>query len=191
MTSWPATWRSRVLEAAGIRVTPHALEVLRAWQRSTPLPVFTNNPVGMPASSRGAMDYMRTGYAMFTTPEKFYAAFGAFAATTPGRNLAHAIADEGNYAAAWRAVSSLGWPASATETDWPGALLDLTEESYRQSVASADPSARKTSGTVGAPAHVKATAISHASSVAAAIRTMTDAQSATQQMLRRHGRDGY
>lgn len=190
MTSWPTTWRSRTLEAAGIRVTPHALEVLKAWQQSTPLPPFTNNPLGMPSTSRGALEYMRTGYAMFVTPEKFYAAFAAFAATSAGKSLAHAIADEGNYASVWRVISSLGWPAVRTETDWPSALLDLTEASYRESVATADPSARKTSGTVGAPAHVKATAISHASSVAAAIRTMTDAQSATQQMLRRHGRDG-
>lgn len=149
MPSWPADWQHKTLDAMGAQVTGQALTAIRAWKNSTPLPPLSNNPLGMPAGSSGAPSYLGTGYAIFPSMSAFYSAVSAWARSQAGKTVAGALNDSGGYPAAWRAISSLKWPASATETDYPSALLDLTADSYRESVAATPSAARKTSGTVG------------------------------------------
>lgn len=149
MSSWPSDWITRSLAAAKIEPTGQAVSIMRAWKNSTPLPPLSNNPLGFPSGYSGAPAYLNTQYAIFPSMAAFYAAFARLATSAPGQAVAAALAAEGGYPAAWRAISALAWPASGTETDWPSAVLDLTTADYRQSVGATAPAARKTSGTVG------------------------------------------
>jgi hypothetical protein len=190
MATWPSAWRVKALESAGIPVNADTLKVMKAWKDSTPLPVFTNNPVGMPYGSRKSVRYMGTTYGMFASMADFYAAFAMFASTTGGRLVVSAMSGQSVFPAAWRAISSLEWPASKTETDYPSALLDLTDSSYRESISATPVLARKTSGTVGRDPALRNVVIAHARSLTEAAKTFNDATTATRFLIRRHARNG-
>jgi len=150
MSTLPADWVIQVLENAAIQPSHKARAVMNAWHASTPLPPMTNNPIGMPTGSSGAPSYLGTKYAIFPSIGAFYAAFSGLCLRSAGNRVVLAITDPVDYGDAWRAISALGWPGSDTETDYPAAVLDLTAQSYRDSVGASGPDARKTSGMVAA-----------------------------------------
>lgn len=190
MPSWPSVWRVRALESAGIPANKDTLAIIKAWHDSTPLPVLTNNPIGMPAGSSGAPKYLHTKYAIFPSMSYFYAAFATFIASSDGRAVAQAMTSKQAYSATWRKISDLHWPGSITETDYPAALLDLTTASYRDSVKASDPSERKTSGQVGKDPISRNAIIAQARSTAQASRTFADSTKAVRHLIRKHGSNG-
>lgn len=147
---WPDGWATALLKDAGLPVNDFTLKAISAWNSSTPILPYTNNPLGMPAVKGKTLELMRTGYAMFVTPQLFRDAFAAFIKSPTGTPLDDALSLDEKFSKVWRAVHSLQWPANVTETDWPSAVLDLTSESYRRRVESvASPADRKTSGVIG------------------------------------------
>lgn len=150
MYKLPDGWRSQTLTRADIPVNDFTLRVLSAWQQSTPLQPYTNNPLGMPYITGKSARLLTTDYAIFATMADFRTAFAAFIASPAGRNLREALSLDTKPAPVWRAIHALAWPASATETDWPSAVLDLATESTRMRLSTVqDASQRTTSGTVG------------------------------------------
>lgn len=190
MASWPSDWITRSLAAAKIEPSGQAVSVLRAWKNSTPLPPLSNNPLGFPAGTRGAPSYLGTRYAIFPSMAAFYAAFAALATSPPGRAVAAALAPDGTYPQAWRAISALAWPGKDTETDWPAFVLDLAAESYRASVAAVAPAARKTSGIVGAEVPGAASVLDLLRTLNSTVANSQDALAATRIMIARGIRYG-
>lgn len=190
MASWPERWRVLALESARIPVTADTLEIMRAWQHSTPLQPYTNNPVGMPASIAGTPSVQGTGYAQFNSPRDFYRAFGKFARTPAGRSLIDAMRKDSPFPAAWRAISSLGWPGSATETDYPSAVLDLTSKSFREAIGATQRERRKTSGTVGATRRDNSAIIESARIVVHASKAIKDTGALVRYLAKEHSTDG-
>lgn len=190
MVSWPSNWQSQALSAAGIDVTAKSLKVMSAWRKSTLLDPWTNNPIGMPAMQGKTLPVPGTRYAMFRSISDFYRAFAAFAKTTDGRKVVNAITSDVGYGPVWREIASLRWPGSVTETDYPAAILDLTEQSYRDSVSSSPVAERKTSGSPKAPIAVHQAMREQAKSITEATRAFTDARVAVRHLLRRHARNG-
>lgn len=190
MPSWPSTWKTRTLETAGIPATPKAVKALSAWSASTPTDPWTNNPLGMPAATIKAARVPGTPYAMLPSMATFYAAFAKFAATPAGKAVVSELISDGGYGPLWRAISGLKWPASATETDYPAKLLDLTSESYQQSVNATPAAKRKTSGVVKAPTAVHDAMRQQAAAITSAASSFGDAGKATRAMIRRFARNG-
>lgn len=149
-SNWPDGWIPATLKNADLPVTDFTRRALSAWNMSTPTLPYTNNPLGMPNVPGKTSQLLRTGYAMFVTMPAFRQAFAEYLASSSGQAIYDALALDEKYSQVWRAVHSLQWPANTTETDWPSAVLDLTSESYRDSVASVtSPADRKTSGAYG------------------------------------------
>ena len=147
---WPDGWILATLEEANLPISDFTKRVMASWQASTPMLPYTNNPIGMPAVSGRTMELMRTGYAMFATMPLFRAEFAIFVNSDAGHNLHSALALQEKYAPAWRAIHSLGWPASKTESDWPIQLMALMTESTRKRLAaSGGETPPTTSGTYG------------------------------------------
>jgi hypothetical protein len=147
---WPDGWVIATLRDADLPVTDFTRKALYAWNTSTPIPVYTNNPLGMPAVPGKSADLLHTGFAMFPSMREFRAAFSVFIASPDGHRLRDALSLDEKYSKVWRAVNSLKWPSTRTETDWPSDLLDLASQSYRDRMASVpSPADRKTSGVVG------------------------------------------
>lgn len=190
MATWPSNWKQRAIVALGIDPTPKALNIISAWSRSTPLQPWTNNPLGMPALSGRTRAVPSTPYAMFGSMPEFYAALARFAATTPGKAVAMEMSSDAGYGPAWRAISSLGWPGGKTETDYPSAVLDLAEQSYRDSVNAVDASQRKTSGAPKAPPDTHAAIKQQAQSIVHAANAFNNAAAATRFLIRRHAKNG-
>lgn len=154
MIGWPSGWREATLRASGIPVTQFALDVLSAWQKSTPVVPATYNPVGMPAKGTSNVSYLGTPYALFSGVQSFTTAFAKFASTSKGTELTHALTAAQSLSDAYRAIHALGWPATATETDYPSALLDMLEDAYKAKMATRTPAKRKTAGLSKAPPDV-------------------------------------
>jgi hypothetical protein len=190
VANWPADWINRTLVAAKVEPSGQAVSILRAWKNSTPLPPLSNNPLGFPAGTTGAPSYLGTHYAIFPSMEAFYSAVAKFATSAPGRAVVAALGRERGYAAAWRAISDLPWPARETETDWPAAVLDLTAESYRQSVSAAMPAERKTSGVVGADVPGAASVLDLMRALHSTVANANDAVEATRIMIAKGARYG-
>lgn len=190
MASWPNLWITRTLEAAGIQVTTETSSIMRAWKDSTPLPPYTNNPIGMPHHLFKVPRYMNTDYGMFHSFGKFLGVIEIWSRTPDGRKIVQAITSDSPYAATWRAVSGLGWPASRTETEYPSRVLDLAEQPYRDSVSVTPRPERKTSGMIGEEAASKSDVMAHARSLASMYSTMQHSNSALNAVLRRHGQHG-
>jgi hypothetical protein len=190
MTSYPSNWVSMALGALQAPVTGATIAVMRAWSKSTPLVSSANNPIGMPAGSSGAPKFLNTGYAIFPSMSSFYVALHAFARTSKGAALTNALSQEIPAPVTWRTIDGMGWPGSATETDYPGAVLDLTSATYRLQVSAAERPARKTSGMVGAKAATMTTILNQARSLHSATQTIADASARSAELLRRHGKDG-
>lgn len=177
-SNWPDGWATATLKAAEIPVTDFALSVLKAWNASTPLLAYTNNPLGMPSIKGVRAQLLNTGYALFPQMSDFRTAFVAFLKTPPGQKVRHALAIDEKYPVAYRAIHALPWSANNTETDWPSAVLDLTSQSYRTKAASvAVPADRKTSGAPGAAIASTSIPITPGRNAAQAAATIQDAAS--------------
>ena len=149
-SEWPDGWITALLKDADIPVTAFAIKVTSAWMMSTPMLAYTNNPLGMPAIKGVTAELMRTGYAIFATMPLMRAQFAQFIKSQAGHALHESLAVSESFAAAYRAIHALPWPANKTETDWPSAVLDLTTESTRNRLATTrDAADRKTSGAYG------------------------------------------
>lgn len=190
MAGYPSNWISMALGALKSPVNGSTIAVMRAWSKSTPLPVIANNPIGMPKGSSGAPAYMGTGYAIFPSMTAFYVALTAFSRTRKGMELANALSQEVPAPATWRLASGMGWPGSATETDYPSAVLDLTALSYQQSINASPASTRKTSGMVGPRPTPAPTILNQARSLHQVANTVNSASERVAELLRRHGNDG-
>lgn len=190
MAPWPSNWKTQALINAGIPVTPSALKVMTAWQQSTPLDPWTNNPIGIPSVIGKTASVPGTRYAMFKTINDFYTAFAVFAKTAHGRSVASEIMANKGYGPVWRAIAALGWPASATETDWPSRVLDLAGEAYAASVSAAPAAARKTAGKPKAPATVHEAMRHQAESITKAATSFSDAHAAVRSLIVGHARYG-
>lgn len=156
MIGWASGWREATLRASGVTVSQFALDVLSAWQKSTPVVPATNNPLGMPAKGTSNVPYLRTLYALFPGMGSFTAAMAAFLSTSKGAELRHALEAAESLSDAYRAIHALGWPANKTETDYPVVLLDMLEANYRAKLATRTAAKRQTSGIVSAPPAVHA-----------------------------------
>lgn len=185
-SSWPDGWRTAVLSDAGLPVSDFTLKCLQAWSDSTPILPYTNNPLGMPFVKGKTSQLMRTGYAMFAVMGDMRQAFSAFIASPVGSDVHDALALGEKYSEVYRAVHALQWPANGTETDWPSAILDLTSESYRQSVESvASPADRKTSGVLGTQTGFGDGAGMSSRNAAAAVTAIQNATTAWNSNMRR------
>lgn len=149
-SSWADGWVSATLDDAGLPITDFTRRSIKAWQQSTPILPYTNNPLGLAYVKGVTGQLLRTGYAMYPTMAVFRASFAQLVNSPAWRQLHDALALGEKYSQVWRAVSALRLPASQTETDYPSAVLDLTSEAYRKSATkTAEPSQRKTSGQYG------------------------------------------
>lgn len=178
-SSWPDGWATATLKDAGLPVTDFTIKAVSAWNQSTPILPYTNNPLGMPAIKGKTLELMSTGYAMFVTMGDFRTAFAAFVNSYAGHAVHDALALDEKYSQVYRAVHALKWPPNSTETDWPSAVLDLTSESYRAKAASvSSPADRKTSGAIGTQTAFgdgSANSSRNAAQTASAIQRATDA----------------
>ncbi len=185
--SWPSDWQTRVLDSAGIPDTLFARTAIMAWNHSTPLQPWSNNPLGMPQKPYSNVTVLDTPYAAFSSITAFIAAFVKFLATKDGIKVRDALNGEKGYGPVWRAVSQLGWPASRTETDWPSALLDIAERRYAESVKASPAGSRKSAGKTPSPATAhEAMALQNKVMVEAA-HNFSDAAKAVRHVIRRLG----
>jgi hypothetical protein len=144
------------LRAAGLPISQFALDVLAAWNKSTPVVPATYNPLGMPSKGTSNVSYLNTPYALFTGVGAFIKAMAAFLSTSKGAELRHVLDAGESLSDAYRAIHALGWPATKTETDYPSVLLDMLEAQYRAKLATRTVANRKTTGIVQAPPQVHA-----------------------------------
>lgn len=184
MIGWVSGWREATLRAAGITVSQFALDVLSAWQKSTPVVPATFNPLGMPAKGTSNVKYLGTLYALFPGIGAFTRAMATFLATPKGAELRHALEAAESFSDAYRAIHALGWPANKTETDYPVALLDMLEASYRAKLATRTVANRKTSGIVQAPPAVHAAVRQQAAILHTAATQFSDAAKAVSYTVR-------
>lgn len=190
MAGWPSNWISRTLESGDIPVTEDTKAIIKAWGKSTPLPPYTNNPIGIPASFHGKVRYMGTGYAMYPTMGSFYSTFKAFMQTFQGQGIMSALTSDKPYPVSWRTIHALGWPGSLTETDYPAYVLDLTTVAYRESVNATPAARRSTSGIVGKDVANNASIMAQTRSMVQAAQNVKDGAAAINLMIRRHARNG-
>lgn len=146
MASWPTGWQRATLRASGIPVTQFALDVLSAWQQSTPTELWTSNPLGMPVSAIAPMRAMNTPYAAFVTMQDFRDAFKRWSKTSLGHNVLDALISAQSYSDAWREIHALKWPANRTESEYPVKLMDKVSAAYTDKVTAR---ARKPPTTTG------------------------------------------
>jgi len=184
MIGWPSGWREATLRAAGIPVSQFALDVLAAWQRSTPVVPATYNPLGMPAKGTSNVNYLKTPYALFSGVGSFTKAFATFASSNKGAELLHALTAAESLSDVYRAIHALGWPANKTETDYPSALLDMLEANYRAKLATRTVATRTTSGIVQAPPSVHAAVRQQAAVLHHAATQFSDASKAIRHIVR-------
>lgn len=146
MIDWPTSWREDLLRHAGIPVSRFALDVLSAWEKSTPTQPWTNNPLGLSAQQTGMPPALNTPYAVFPSHGHFRISFGRMIQQQPGSDVALALLNEGDHAGMWRAISRLDLPSGKTETDYPAHLMDMIEGKYRAKLKPTKQSKRKSTG---------------------------------------------
>lgn len=146
MPQWPTGWQKTILTKAGIPATQFAIDVLSAWQKSTPTAAWTNNPLGMPYQGSGGNRALDTPYAMFHSMSAFGDSLARFMASTKGLAVKQVLTSGDSYSSAWREIHGLKWPASTTETDYPHCLLDKVESKYRAKLAAKTKTGRKSAG---------------------------------------------
>lgn len=151
MATWPTGWQQRVLRATGIPVTQFALDVLSAWQASTPVEPWTNNPLGMPSRGSGAPPALQTPYAAFPSMQAFTDSFKRHMKSSKGRSVQEILISTSGHADAWREIHALGWPANSTEGEYPKHLMDKVVAAYTDKIAKRNRPAPKTAGVTHAP----------------------------------------
>lgn len=184
---WPTNWRAQTLQAAKIPVTQFTRDVLAAWNKSTPLEPWTNNPLGIPALRSGYPPVHNTAYARYPSMRQFYVAFGRIASSKNGRELRHALELGEKLSEAWRAIHGLNWPANHTEQDYPHVLLDMVEASYRAKVTDRTTQPPKSTGVVQASPQVHAAVAAQSSALYDAARFFDDASAGLRHIVERIG----
>jgi len=154
MASWPTGWREATLRAAGIPKTQFALDVLAAWQQSTPTEPWTNNPLGMPASGSGYPAALQTPYAAFPSMQAFRDAFKRLIRTMRGRSVLDALLSAQSYSDAWREIHALNWSSNRTESEYPVKLMDMVSAAYTSKTQHKTRDIPTTTGTTHAPPDV-------------------------------------
>lgn len=149
MNEWESNWAGYLAQETGSANTELTTRVLLLWQKSTPTEPWTNNPLGMPHTAKGAFRALSTDYGAFMSMRDFRTSFLGFLASEPGRRLRDALLLQDKLPPIWRAITDLHWPASLTETDYPSAILDVTTDDYRVKVKAAQADRRKTAGSIG------------------------------------------
>jgi len=185
MAQWPSSWRESLLRASGIPKTQFALDVLAAWQKSTPLESYSNNPLGMPRSSRSVPSWQDTEYAAYPTMQHFYAAFKRLVSTGQGRAILHVLIAADDHAATWREIHALNWPATKTEQDYPHLVLDMVEQKYRDRLTSRRTGDSKGTGIVTAHPSVHSNVRAQAAALYEVAQKFDDAGSAFEYIARR------
>ena len=151
MTTWPTGWRETILRASGIPKTQFALDVLSAWEKSTPTDAWTANPLGMPVVKGKSVPAAFTAYAAFGTMQDFYDAIKQAFAVMPGKAVVHELISADDHAATWRNIHAMKWPGNLTESDYPHVLLDMVSTKYRDKMTTRALGTSKTTGSVNAP----------------------------------------
>lgn len=172
------------MRAAALPVSQFALDVLSAWNKSTPVVPATYNPLGMPAKGTSNVPYLGTQYALFSGIGAFTTAMSKFLASSKGAELRHTLDAAESLSDAYRAIHALGWPANKTETDYPSALLDMLEAQYRAKLATRTTEKRKTTGTVQASPAVHAAVKQQAAVLHHAATQFSDAANAIRYTVR-------
>lgn len=149
MNEWESNWAGYLAQETGSANVEFTTRVFQLWQRSTPTEPWTNNPLGMPYTAKGAHRALSTDYGAFMSMRDFRTSFLGFLTSVPARRLRDALLLQEKLPPIWRAISDLHWPASVTETDYPSAILDATTEDYRARVNAARAEQRKTAGSIG------------------------------------------
>jgi hypothetical protein len=149
MNEWESNWAGFLAQETGSADVPFTTQVFLLWNKSTPLEPWTNNPLGMPRTTKYAFRVLSTEYGAFTSMKLFRSAFLQFLASTPGRSLRDALLLQDRLAPAWRAIHDLRWPAVLTETDYPSAIMDAIEAPVRARLKPTAPDQRTTSGLIG------------------------------------------
>lgn len=150
MATWPTGWQAATLRAAGIPKTQFALDVLSAWQQSTPTAPWTNNPLGIPAKGSGAKAALNTPYAAFATIGNFRTVFKRLMSSGDGKAVTQSLIEAQSYAATWRDIHALSWPGNRTESEYPVKLMDLVTAAYEEA-ARKKAAAKTASPTTQAP----------------------------------------
>lgn len=190
MTNWPDGWREALLTEAGIPQTQFALDVLNYWAQATPVPPWTNNPLGMPSAGTNTPQAFRTGYAAFPTPGDFRKAFAVAAHAGSGKPLFTALAAQAKLSVAWKAIHALGWPANKTETDYPATILDAIGVSGTAGMKVSKASDRKTVGTSPVDSQTHAMIRRQNQAVHTAVSNISDTTKAIQYVVRRMNGNG-
>lgn len=146
---WPDGWREALISDLGVASDPFLLSVMQAWQVSTPLQPYTNNPFGMPYVKGVSPQLLNSGYGLFPDMMAFRNAFVAFVNSGPGRPLKDALLGGESLGPLYRAIRALNWPGNLTESDYPSAILDLMTDPVRQKLETVAPADRKTAGIIG------------------------------------------
>lgn len=149
MSDWPDGWLSAVVADLGANSSAFIKSALTAWEESTPVPTYTNNPFGMPYVKGVSSQLFSSGYAMFPSMAQFRARFVAFVYSPDGSAVKDALLITEKLGPLWRAVHALKWPGNNTETDYPAKMLDLMTAKTRESLQTTQPADRKTSGIIG------------------------------------------
>lgn len=178
------SWIDSVIACLVADDTPLVRSIISAWRESVPLPPEANNPLGMPASFPGASKWAKTAYASFPDIGAFYAALTHFAFSYGGSGVRNALTGDVRPGQAWHAIRNLAWPAIATETDWPAAVLDITGDGFQETYRTCKPEERKTSGIVGGNRHSSQSASAVTDSIMYGLQSGATALSA----LRNRGR---
>jgi hypothetical protein len=187
MSEFQVGWRADLLHQADIPATRFALDILDAWQRSTPLAAWTNNPLGYPYLPGKNTSALNTPYAMFYSMRSFRDFMTIFLKSPQGTDIRHALATQDKPSVAWRAISSLGWPGSTLETDYPSAVLDMTDQAYRDSVKASAPADRKTTGLIGGTSPLQGLTGRAPLAVRNNTAALASSASALRNLLRRNG----
>jgi hypothetical protein len=154
MAQWPTGWQHTTLRACGIPVTQFALDVLNAWQQSTPTAPWTGNPLGMPGSSAVSVLSPAGKYRTFITMRQFRDEFKRFLKSSKGKGIYEAILMGQSYSDAWREIHALCWPGNDTESEYPIKLMDMVEAAYTSKQEHKTRDIPKTSGQTHAPPDV-------------------------------------
>lgn len=149
MYDWQAGWREALISDLGVDRSDFLMSVFQAWQESTPLQPFTNNPLGMPFVRGSVPELLNSGYGLFSDMAQFRQSFAGYVHGPYGAGLKSALLTGESLGKAYRAIRALDWPGNRTETDYPSAVLDLMTANVRARLQTAQPADRKTAGTIG------------------------------------------
>lgn len=184
MSGWPTGWREAILRETGVPVTQFALDVLSAWNKSTPTEPWTNNPFGLPPVAGRVPAAVNPMYGSYSGMSMMRRDLKLLLHGTNDKAVIHALISADSYAEAYRAISALGLPAARTESDYPSAVLDLVPQKYRDSLQTVAADSRKSGGPGVVPPNVLHSGLSTQQEILRARNPARSATNAVTMMLR-------